>query len=127
MGQRPYKVLILDDELDMAESLERILRRAGFETVVETESVKALHCIEWERPDLLLTDLHMPDLDGMALLEQIRYRQWAIPVIMLTAYPTEDASVEARHKGASDYLAKSCSAVELVLRVQKVLSHHIGV
>ena len=106
MRQKTFKVLILDDEPDMAENLERILQSEGYETVVETESPKALDLLEQEQPDLILTDFRMPELDGMAFIEQIKNRQYEIPVMMLTAYASVDSVVEAIKKGACDYLAK---------------------
>jgi DNA-binding NtrC family response regulator len=122
VGQKPFKVLIVDDEPDMAENLERMLHNHGYETVVETESLRALDCIERERPDLVLTDLRMPELDGMTLLEEIRRRQWGVPVIMLTAYASIDSAVEAMQKGANDYVAKTCTPKELLLKVEKALA-----
>lgn len=122
MSHRHFKVLIVDDEPDMAENLQRMLQGSGYEAVVETQSLRALECVERERPDLILTDLRMPGLDGIALLEQIRQRQAQVPVIMLTAYASVDSAVEAMQKGASDYVAKPCSREELVLKVQKALA-----
>jgi DNA-binding NtrC family response regulator len=122
MRNQPFKVFILDDEPDMAENLKRLLQKAGYETVVETESMLALARIERELPDFLLTDLRMPGLNGMALLEQLRDRQWRLPVIMLTAYASADTAAEAMQKGASDFLVKSCSSVELLRRVEKALT-----
>jgi DNA-binding NtrC family response regulator len=122
MAQQPFKVLIVDDEPDMAENLERMLRKNGYQTVVETESPRALERVEQEHPDLILTDLRMPELDGMAFLKQIKRHNGGIPVIMLTAYASVDSVVEAMKKGASDYLAKPVSTEELLLKVEKALA-----
>jgi DNA-binding NtrC family response regulator len=121
MKHKPFKVLIVDDELDMAENLERILRKASYETVVETESTRVLDCIERERPDLLLTDLCMPGLDGLTLLEQLRSRQCTLPVIVLTACAWADVAVQAKQMGASDFLTKLCCPEELMLKVAQAL------
>jgi DNA-binding NtrC family response regulator len=122
MSAKSSKVLIVDDEPDMAENLERLLRNRGYATVVETDSRRAMACVEREEPDLVLTDMRMPGLDGMALLELIKSRQGGIPVIVLTGYASVSAAVEAMHKGATDYLAKPVSPEELVLKVEKALT-----
>ncbi|MBD3305201.1 response regulator [candidate division KSB3 bacterium] len=121
MTEQPCKILVLDDEPDMAENLERILQSGGYETIVETDETKALALIEHEQPDLLLTDLRMPEIDGMTLLEQIKTRQWDIPVIMLTGYASVDSAVEAMKKGAADYLSKPFAPEELLLKIRKAL------
>jgi len=121
MKQRNFKILILDDEPDMAENLERILQSSGYETTVETESPKALDIVEREQPDLILTDLRMPGMDGMSFLEEIKTREWEIPVMILTAYASVDSAVEAMKKGAIDYLAKPFVPEELLLKVEKTL------
>ncbi len=123
MADRKAKVLILDDEPDMVENLERVLHRAGYQCVGLTDSTTALTRIEEEQPDLVVTDLRMPGIDGMALLEQVRARGWSIPVIMITGYATIDAAVEAMKKGASDFLAKPFPPNELILRIERTLEH----
>jgi DNA-binding NtrC family response regulator len=116
------KILILDDEPDMAENLGLILNGAGYETIVETESPKALNLVERDQPDLIVTDLVMPNMDGMDILEQIKDRHPELPVIVLTGYATVDSAVTAVKRGATDYLSKPFSPEEILLRVQKALS-----
>ncbi|RMF84668.1 MAG: sigma-54-dependent Fis family transcriptional regulator, partial [Nitrospinota bacterium] len=115
-------MLIVDDERDMAETLARILQGGGYETIIETNSVKALALVEQEQPDLVLTDLRMPGLDGMGLLEEMRKRPRDIPVIMLTAYASIESAVEAMKRGATDYLAKPVDPEELLMKVEKALA-----
>jgi len=122
--QKALKVFILDDEPDMAENLERILQHEGYATIVATESSNALALVEQEQPDLVLTDLRMPGLDGMALLEQIKSRGLEIPVMILTAYASLDSAVEAIKQGACDYLAKPFSPDELLLKIEKALDYY---
>jgi DNA-binding NtrC family response regulator len=119
MSHQPFKVLIVDDEPDMAENMKRMLQTHDYAAVVETKSLRALDRIEQEQPDLILTDLRMPDLDGIALLELIRRRQLEMPVIILTAYASVDSAVEAMQKGATDYLAKPFSPQELFVKMEK--------
>ncbi|MBI2529104.1 MAG: sigma-54-dependent Fis family transcriptional regulator [Candidatus Rokubacteria bacterium] len=116
------RVLVVDDEPDMARNVGMILVNAGLEAIVETESLRALELLERERPDLVVADLRMPDLDGLALLQRARRLHAGLPVVMLTAYASVDSAVEAMKKGASDYLAKPFAPEELVLRVEKALA-----
>ncbi|MFQ5903638.1 MAG: sigma-54-dependent transcriptional regulator, partial [Candidatus Binatia bacterium] len=122
MKLKRAKILILDDEPDMAENLGLILDGVGHETIIETESLKALDLVERKRPDLIVTDLVMPKLDGIDILEQIKDRHPEIAVIVLTGYATVDSAVMAMKKGASDYLSKPFSPDELLLRVHKALT-----
>ncbi len=122
MRRKGAKILILDDEPDMAENARRIIETAGHETLVEVDGFKALDVVEQERPDLVLTDLRMPDIDGLAFLERVKLRHPEIAVIVLTGYASVDSAVEAMKKGASDYLSKPFSPDELLLRVDKALT-----
>ena len=116
------KILVIDDEPDMLENLKLILEKGGHQAITETESQKALDLVERNQPDLVIVDLVMPVLDGIAVLEQIKARYPQMPVIMLTGYATVDSAVEAMKKGASDYLSKPFFPEELLLRVEKSLT-----
>ena len=122
MKGRHAKILVVDDEPDMAENVALTLRTAGHEVIVETESLKALDLVERERPDLVVTDLRMPQLDGLALLERIRASHPELPLVVLTAYASVDSAVEAMKKGATDYLAKPFIPEELLVRVDRALA-----
>ena len=122
MKRKGAKIFIVDDELDMTENLVELFGEAGHETLVETDSTKAAAAIKQEMPDLVITDLRMPGLDGMGLLEKIKASQPDLPVIVLTGYASVDSAVEAMQKGASDYLAKPFSGEELLLRADKALA-----
>jgi two-component system response regulator AtoC len=116
------KILAVDDEPDMVETLEQILSAADYEVHVATESPKAFDMVAKEHPDLIITDLVMPELDGINFLERVKAHYPHIPVILLTGYATVDTAVEAMKKGASDYLSKPFHAEELLLRVEKCLT-----
>ena len=122
MSRKNAKILILDDEPDMAENVAGLLRREGYDPVVETESLKAIEVLERDRPDLVVTDLRMPGMDGLAFLERIKERHPEIAVILLTGFATVDSAVEAMKKGASDYLPKPFSPDELLIRIDKALA-----
>ena len=122
MGRKGVKILILDDEPDMAENVRRIVEAAGYDALVETDGLRALDAVEQERPALVLTDLRMPDIDGLAFLERVKSRHPEIAVIVFTGYASADCEVEAMKKGASDYFSKPFRPDELVLRVEKALA-----
>jgi DNA-binding NtrC family response regulator len=100
------RVLVVDDEPDMVENCVRILERAGHQCLTTTDPREGLRLLENERPDVLLTDLKMPDVDGLALLQRAHELDAALPVIMITAFATVESAVAAIKQGAFDYLAK---------------------
>jgi two-component system, NtrC family, response regulator HydG len=115
------RILIVDDEPDMVENLTRLLRREGYRCLSTTESRKALDLLEAQRPDLLLTDLKMPEIDGMELLRRAHAIDPALPVIMITAFSTIESAVAAIKAGAFDYLPKNFSADQLRVSVERAL------
>jgi DNA-binding NtrC family response regulator len=116
------RVLIVDDEPDMLDNCTRILGKAGYECLTLSDSTKALGLLESERPDLLLTDLRMPGVDGLGLLRQARQVDPQLPVIILTAFATIESAVEAVKEGAFDYLPKPFSVDQLRLAVDRALA-----
>src|SRR4030095_13974969 len=86
------RILIVDDEPDMVENCTRILRRAGHRCLSATDPHRALALLESERPDLLLTDLKMPEIDGLALLRRARELDPALPVVVITAFATIESA-----------------------------------
>ena len=115
--------LIVDDEPDMVENCVRALERAGYRCVGTSEPRNALELLETERPDVLLTDLKMPEIDGMALLRRAHELDAALPVIMITAFATIESAVSAVREGAFDYLPKNFSVDQLRVSVDRALRH----
>jgi DNA-binding NtrC family response regulator len=115
------QVLVVDDEPDMVENMTRILRRAGYRVLRATEADRALALLESERPDLVLTDLRMPDMDGMAMLERVRAVDPATPVVVVTAFATIDSAVAAIKRGAFDYVPKPFTMDALLVVVERAL------
>ncbi len=116
------RLLIVDDEPDMLDNVSRILVKAGYECLTESDSRKAMGLLESERPDLLLTDLRMPGVDGLKLLRQAHQMDPQMPVIILTAFATIESAVEAVKEGAFDYLPKPFSVDQLKLAVERALA-----
>ena len=115
------RILVVDDEADMVDNLVRILRREGYRCLSATDGKKALELLETERPDLLLTDLKMPGLDGMDLLRAAHDADPALPVIMITAFASIESAVAAVKEGAFDYLPKNFSVDQLRVSVERAL------
>jgi DNA-binding NtrC family response regulator len=115
------RILVVDDEPDMVENCTRILRRAGYRVVSTTDSERALALVESEHPDVLLTDLKMPGLDGMELMRRAHDIDPTLPVIMITAFGSIESAVAAIKAGAFDYLPKNFSVDDLIVDVERAL------
>ena len=113
-------ILLADDNLDMRRYVERLLRGAGYRVEIATDGEAALAAIRTIKPDLVLSDVMMPRLDGFGLLTAIRAED-AIkdtPIILLSARAGEEAKVGGLLAGADDYLTKPFSARELLARIE---------
>lgn len=121
-GSRP-RVLIADDNADMREYLTRILGVAGYRVDAVTDGQQALETIRANGPDLVVSDVMMPRLDGLALIAALRKdpRTAAVPVLLLSARAGQEASIEGLHAGADDYLVKPFAAAELLARVRATI------
>jgi signal transduction histidine kinase/DNA-binding response OmpR family regulator len=118
-GQR-YRVVLADDNADMRDYAGRLLRDAGFDVDAAPDGETALEIVRHARPDLVLSDVMMPKLDGFGLLSRMRADSELshIPVLLLSARAGEEAKVEGLGSGADDYLTKPFSARELIARVE---------
>jgi two-component system response regulator AtoC len=113
------RVLVIDDDASLRYTLEAVLSDAGL--LVETceTGAKGLHAFEIRGADVVLTDLAMPEMDGMQVLERLRAQDPSVPVLMLTAHGSERVAVAAMKAGAYDYLPKPFDPDELVLVVRR--------
>ncbi len=116
------RILLLDDEPDMLENCRRILARSGHECIATTDPAKATEILESKLPDLMITDLRMPDADGLEMMRRAHVLDPARPVIMLTAFATIESAVAAVKAGAFDYLAKPFTMDQLTLAVERALA-----
>jgi two-component system response regulator AtoC len=107
---------VVDDEARMRRVLEIMLQKMGHETRAASNGREALELAQHESFDLVLTDLRMPEMDGVALLDALRAQKVEAPVILLTAYGTVESAVEAMKKGAYDYILRPFD-VEAVERI----------
>ncbi len=112
-------VLIVDDERNYPPILSAVLEEEGFETLTANSGQEALNILENSDVDIVLTDMKMPAMDGIELLERVKESDPDIPVIMMTAYGTVEKAVEAMQKGAYSYLLKPFDNDRLILYVNK--------
>ncbi|MBI3873710.1 MAG: response regulator [Arcobacter sp.] len=105
------KIIIIDDEQDILRILERFLGRK-FDVTVFSDPVAGLNAIKNGNYDLLLTDIMMPQLDGLSLLKKLRESNNSIKVIMMTAFDSLDKALEAHSYGAKNYIKKPFTSLE---------------
>jgi len=113
MSDEPLRVLIIDDEKAHAEVLKESLERVGYECAVATSGKAGARRIEHEDFDVVLTDLKMPDMDGLALLRKARHDLPDAEVLLITGFGDVKTAVEAIKEGASNYLTKPVDLAEL--------------
>jgi DNA-binding NtrC family response regulator len=117
------RILIVDDEPDMLDNCARILTRLGYECLKAENAQAALGIFERQRPDLVLTDLKMPEMDGMALMTRLHETDPDLPVVMITGFASIESAVAAVREGAFDYLPKSFSVDQLRVAAERALRH----
>lgn len=122
------KILIVEDERDIADLVGFNLERAGFEVIKAHDGITGVELAIQKRPDLIILDLMLPGKDGYGVFKEIRRdsRSREIPVIMLTARAQTEDRIQGLEAGADDYLTKPFSPKELMLRVQAVLKRSDG-
>ena len=106
MEPNNFRILVVDDEIPLTALLSRILTQAGYQVKSANSGIKALGTIGDFSPNLVITDLKMPDISGLDLLKKVRSERPEIDFIILTAYATVENAVEAMKEGALDYLIK---------------------
>ncbi len=115
------KLLIADDDHIEKESLATILQREGYEIITAGDGKEALEKIEQSPPDLVLTDLKMPYLNGLELLSEVKSKYPDIEVIIITGYATVESAINAMKVGAIDYISKPFNVEEVKIIIKKTL------
>jgi len=114
------RVLIVDDEIDTLELMQELFESKGYISETAMNGVNALHKIKIQEPDIVLTDIAMPEMDGMQLLSILTKEHPHIPIIMITAHGTVDSAVEAMRMGAKDYILKPLRLDEILAKVERI-------
>lgn len=115
------RILVVDDELSIREFFEILLRKEGYEAVLAESGELALQSLEKESFDLVISDIAMPDVNGIEVLRRARRLNPEAMVIMITAYASAETAIEAMKEGAYDYLPKPFKVDEIRLTIQKAL------
>ncbi len=115
------KILVVDDEQSMTQFLGIVLRKEGFEVVTVNNGREALERVKSEQPDVVITDIKMPGMDGIQLLQGIKKHDPGIPVVIMTAYASQQSAIEAVNLGAFQYLIKNAKNDEIKLIVRNAL------
>jgi len=117
------KILIVDDELSIVDVLRTLLKKNGYTITTASDGAEAYKLLKEQVFDLLITDIRLPEIDGITLLKHARELQSHLAVIVMTAYAKVDSAVEAMKMGAFDYVTKPFKFEELLLTVQRALSY----
>jgi len=120
------KVLVVDDEQAMREFLTMLLEKQGHRVIAAADGADALKLVAKEPPDLVISDLRMPNVDGIGLLAGIRKQYPELPVILVTAYASSDSTIQAMRLGADDYITKPFRIEEIRLVVEKALARRLA-
>lgn len=115
-------VLLVDDDSMTRETLREILSNLGIERIHEAsngrEAIKVLGRVE---VDVILTDIHMPEMDGLTLLKEVKSRWSTVPVVMVTGFPTIEIAIQAMKDGASDFIMKPFRIEQIELLMERIL------
>jgi PleD family two-component response regulator len=121
---RPEKILIVDDNRVVLKILKNILESQNYLTTSASNGMEALKLAFQEKPDLIITDYMMPEMDGMTLITKLKSQLATrfIPIVMLTSKDEVDAEVAVINAGADDYLTKPVNPKRLVVRINRLLN-----
>ena len=118
----PSRILIVDDEPNMLRLLQAIITgKTDYQVVTTNNPLEVSKLLETENFDLVITDLKMPLLDGMDLIDLIKAKDPLIPIIMITAYGTIDTAEEAIRRGAYDYITKPFRQEAILITLKRAL------
>lgn len=124
IASKKGNLLLVDDDPDLLKLLSIRLRASGFAVLMASSGQQALSMVAAERPDLVITDLRMAGLDGLALFHEIDRRYSGLPVIILTAHGTIPDAVAATRQGVFGYITKPYDGNELIVQIERALALH---
>lgn len=124
MDNTKSRVLIVDDDTLVCETLSNVISREGFSPLLAYDGKAALEMISGEKPDVMLVDFKMPGINGLEVLKRAKALDPNLPVIMVTAHAGVEGAVEAMRAGASDYVAKPFDNFEVIRVVRRALTEH---
>jgi len=123
----PTKILVVDDNLVVLKLLRHLLESQDYLVITAQNGVEALKLASTEGPDMIVTDYVMPEMDGVALIKELKRRKESrnIPIMMLTAKDEEESELEGLDAGADDYLTKPIARKRFLARVARLLKRSV--
>ena len=115
------KILIIDDERPIRETLEMFLREKGYEVATSEDGKQGLEAVQRERPEIVILDIRLPGMDGLEVLRRIKEKGEETQVIMITAYHDKETTKQAMKLGAYEYIHKPLDADEFENAIEKVV------
>jgi len=117
------KILVVDDKQMMRDSIGVTLQRGGFQVVAAGDGKTALAMLSRHRPAAVITDLKMPQMNGLELLTRLQKADAQLPVVLMTAYGSVDLAVQAMKEGAFDFIQKPFESDQLIMTIQRAVEH----
>ena len=119
------KILVIDDEIAVGESVKQVLRKKDYNIITALDGKQGFKQAKTQKPDLILLDIMMPDMDGWEVLRMLQNddRYESIPIAMLTAKTQAKDKILGIQEGAVDYITKPFAPDELLERIEKIFSH----
>lgn len=121
MLQKEIRILVVDDDPSIRNMLEIVLKKNNYDVILATDGREALELLKKKTFDLVISDIKMPDISGISLLQRLKTSNPEIPVIMITAFASTNDAVEAMKLGAEDYITKPFNLEELKMIIEKSL------
>lgn|SRR5699024_419029 len=121
MPSKAKKIIIVEDEPSLVFTLEDTLNSEGYEVFTTDEGQEAINLVDQEKPNLMILDLMLPGMSGFEICQEIRDKDFMLPIIILTARDQEVDKIKGLNMGADDYMTKPFSVKELLARIQALL------
>jgi len=119
-----YSILVVDDEPNYLIVLSELLKDEGFEVFTAADGLSGLRIVEAVDLDIVVTDMQMPGMNGLELLNKVKEKNPDLPIVVITAFAEVDKAVQAMQAGAFNYLAKPFSNDELIITLKKAAQHY---
>jgi CheY-like chemotaxis protein len=119
-------VLLTDDNEDMVELVQLVLKNSGYRLITASDGAKAVEACLRQKPDLVLMDLNMPNMDGFEATRTLREKGFASPIVVLTASESEQDRARARAAGCNEYILKTLEMADVEHMIDRYLSESGG-
>ncbi|GAB4344271.1 MAG: hypothetical protein Kow0099_23570 [Candidatus Abyssubacteria bacterium] len=117
-------ILLVDDDLEFRKAMKRTFERSGYDITVAADGQEALDLLDTQDFDLIITDLRMPNVNGIQLMEEIRKRKINVPVIFITAFGEVESYMDLMNMGAFDYINKPVKGQDILTVARKALESY---